>query len=466
LSADPKIFFRDPPEEELREELTIRGEIPEWLSGNLIRTCPAIFEYQQWSAHHLFDGLCMLYSFQIQGGAVSYRNRFLKSKAFDHVLAGRDIPAGFAQSPQRPFLQRVFRPVPDLTDNANVNVDRYGDDFVAMTETPHQIQFDPTTLKTIGRYEHLGDVPDGASLIAHPQWDPITGDRYSIASEFGPISKIHVYRKRGGTGPREIVGTYRTTHYPYIHSFSLTPRFVILTHHPFTAQPITMLGSNKGFIDHFTYHPDRPTIFVIMDRSDGSTWKLETSAFFTFHTANAYEHGDEIVVDLLTHPNAEILGKLQSDKIKARTPTISARLTRFRLNLNLGSVREDHIGPEGFEFPTYDYARRNSQSYQHCYAIESRRSPDDTLESRVAKINTDSGSIRTFSETAWFFGEALFVHRGEGHEEDDGVLLSVAGHRERDETALVILNAQDLSVRAWVTNPDWIPPGFHGQFFP
>ena len=45
-------------------------------------------------------------------------------------------------------MQAIFSP--DVTDNPNVNLARIGDRYIAMTETPMPVEFDPDTLETIG----------------------------------------------------------------------------------------------------------------------------------------------------------------------------------------------------------------------------------------------------------------------------------------------------------------------------
>ena len=84
-------------------------------------------------------------------GAVSYGSRFLRSKAFRHVeetgaLGFRE----FATDPCRSAFQRVSSLfAPDITDNGAVNVTRLGDRYLALTETPLPVAFDPETLETL-----------------------------------------------------------------------------------------------------------------------------------------------------------------------------------------------------------------------------------------------------------------------------------------------------------------------------
>ena len=84
-------------------------------------------------------------------GRVSYGNRFLESRAYRAAREhGRSVYGEFATDPCRSLFKRVqtlFAPGSALTDNANVNVARLGERFVAMTETPLPVQFDPHTLQ-------------------------------------------------------------------------------------------------------------------------------------------------------------------------------------------------------------------------------------------------------------------------------------------------------------------------------
>ncbi len=53
---------------------------------------------------------------------------------------------------------------PKLSDHANVNLVQLGERFIAMTETPIPVEFDPETLETVGvAYK----VP-GMLTTAHP----------------------------------------------------------------------------------------------------------------------------------------------------------------------------------------------------------------------------------------------------------------------------------------------------------
>ena len=112
----------------------------------------------------------MLHRFTIDGGRVSYANRFLRTKAFEarrgrHASRYRE----FATDPCRSAFQRVASLFdPGFTDNANVNVAQIMGKWVALTETPMAVAFDPETLETLGVAEDPGARPGG---LAHPHGD-------------------------------------------------------------------------------------------------------------------------------------------------------------------------------------------------------------------------------------------------------------------------------------------------------
>ena len=140
------------------DSLPVEGSIPDWLAGTLIRNGPAKYEVGERRFRHWFDGLAMLHRFSFAGGEVSYANRFLRTNAYREAEQGRISYREFATDPCRSIFKRaatMFRP--NLTDNCNVNLARLGDEYIAMTETPLPVAFDPETLDALGvAYEVAG----------------------------------------------------------------------------------------------------------------------------------------------------------------------------------------------------------------------------------------------------------------------------------------------------------------------
>ena len=77
--------FADLEEEVEVARLPVEGEIPGWLSGDVIRDGPAKWKVGEGKLRHWFDGLAMLQKFGFRGGEVSYANKFLESPQYQHA---------------------------------------------------------------------------------------------------------------------------------------------------------------------------------------------------------------------------------------------------------------------------------------------------------------------------------------------------------------------------------------------
>lgn len=119
--------------------------------------------------NHWFDGLAMLHRFSFANGAVSYANRFLETRAWRAARDnGRIEYSEFATDPCRSLFQRASAIFPPkFSDNANVNLTELGERFIAMTEAPLPVQFDPETLAAMG----LPHGVPGTLTTAHPHLD-------------------------------------------------------------------------------------------------------------------------------------------------------------------------------------------------------------------------------------------------------------------------------------------------------
>jgi carotenoid cleavage dioxygenase-like enzyme len=136
------------------QHVPVQGHIPAWLSGTLVRNGPAKFEVGTQGYNHWFDGLAMLHAFAFQGGRVSYANRFLESQSFLEAREQGKISRGeCATDPCRSLFGRIKAIfAPRTTDNAAVSIHMLALQYVALTEVPLPIMFDPATLRTLGPF--------------------------------------------------------------------------------------------------------------------------------------------------------------------------------------------------------------------------------------------------------------------------------------------------------------------------
>ena len=175
------------------DSLPVTGELPGWLSGALVRVTPAKLEVGERRLDHWFDGIAMLNRFGIADGRVSYKSRFIDSVAYRDAQEGEWSRRGFATDPCRSLFKRVQSIFsPNLTDNPNVNLGRIGERYIAMTETPMPIEFDPETLETVGQLEYADKLKAHATT-AHPHHDPERNELVNYHAFFSRVSKYVLY---------------------------------------------------------------------------------------------------------------------------------------------------------------------------------------------------------------------------------------------------------------------------------
>jgi len=456
--------FRRSPENHAQVPAQIAGKIPDWLRGEVVRTCPAVFETTGWRAQHWFDGLGMIYAFRIGDSAIDFRSRLLDSETARDAWRGKANLGSFGTSTARPLLRRIFEPVPRISDNTNVNIVRLGEELVAMTEGDRQLVIDDETLAAVRPVAYPKDALNGTIMTAHPHFDFERAKVVNVATRFGASGVVSVYQHAPAARQRDVVSAWRTKRVPYVHSFGLTPRNAILVAHPFAIAPIKMLWSSKGYIDHFNWHPEEGTRLVLIDRSSGAVREHVTEAFFVFHTVNAFERGDETVLDLLAYPNAGIVTSLRTDRLTAGLPDLKPPLIRIIMRPGVERATVEKLSDVGFEFPSTNYKRVSGHSYRYAYGAADGHQAGGAYSSAIVKVDIETGRSTSFSDDTYIFGEPLFVSRPGGDGEDDGVLLTVGSAWDAESSVLAVIDARTMALIASAKVQSSIPLGFHGSF--
>jgi carotenoid cleavage dioxygenase-like enzyme len=468
-STEPTLGFSTLEREVVLDELALTGELPSWLTGSLLRTGPAKFEVGEQRMRHWFDGLAMLHRFTVHGGRVSYGSRFLESRSYRAARERGEIVYGeFATDPCRSLFKRVqtlFSGGGVLPDNANINVAQLGERFIAMTETPLPVQFDPHTLEAAGVRPYK---TPGQLTTAHPHLDRASGGMLNYAAKLGRRSTYRFF----ALGPNErdkprVISSLPVEEPAYMHSFGLSERWLVLAEFPLVVNPLAIVLSGRPYIENYRWKPELGTRFTLFDRRTGeATGGFESEACFGFHHVNAYEDGGEVVVDLCAFDDATIIQDLYLERLRSGKPVSTAALTRFRLRPSDRSVKRERLADGDIELPRINYGRCNERPYRYVWGISD--GPTGWFE-RIVKIDTHDGSSTSWSEHGCYPGEPVFVARPASGDtaapsEDDGVLLSVVLDAPAASSFLLVLDAGDLSELARAEVPHHIPFSFHGQF--
>jgi beta,beta-carotene 9',10'-dioxygenase len=458
--ADAITLGTTAPDSELEiGSLPVDGEIPPWLSGSLVRVTPASWDAGQ---RHWFDGLAMLHSFGVQDGEVSYANRWLRSRQYEAIE--RDGKLGyseFATDPCRSIFKRVttmFDPTAALSDNGVVNVAKLGDEYLALTETPLPVAFDADTLQTLGVTDWADAIP-GVLTTAHPHGD--RGTLINYALHFGARPSYRIYTQEPGGEPGEL-GRVRCGKPAYIHSFGLTERYVVFVEFSLVVNPLRLVAG-RPFAESLEWEPDRASRFTLVDRGTGTVAAThEGPPFFCFHHINAYEDGDEVVVDLCAYDDASIVQELYLDRMRAQDRSFSPAVPR-RFRLGPAGLRDEILVEVPFELPRINYGRHNGRPYRYAYGLSANNAGE--FLNVALKLDVEERSFETWQEEGCYPSEPVFVAAPDARAEDEGVALSVVLDGRSGTSFLLVLDAASWTELARTEVPQHVPLGFHGQFF-
>lgn len=438
--------FRDLKRELFLPQVPVQGQLPPWLRGQLLRTGPARYDLGKQRYRHWFDGLAALHSFTLGEDGVAYRCRFVESPDFSE--ADRDGKIGFpafASDPCRGLFRRVMSCfVPDQTANPNVSVVRCGERWAAFTETPMPVEFDPDTLATLGviRYpDKLRAQLSGAHPV--PRGDALV----NLQVHFGPRSAYQVVRQT--FEKRELLHALPSAQPSYQHSFAMQGEDLIFTESPFRVNPLQLLLRDRPFIENYRWHSDQPTWFHHLELSSGRHQRFEAEPLFCFHHVGLTRRGDDLLLDLIAYPDAEIISSLGLERLKRAEPIPAGVLRRYALRE--GKARLVWEAPGAFELPRRDPRPQRPAVYGVGVA-------DDTQGDMYNQL------VRHHPHAVWrqpgcYPGEPVVVHHG-----DQAVALSVVLDGASGCSFLLVLDADSWTERARAQLPQAVPLGFHGEW--
>jgi beta,beta-carotene 9',10'-dioxygenase len=442
--------------------VTVTGALPEWLRGQLVRTAPAVLETGAYRARHWFDGLALVYGFSL-GERVEFRQQPLACASAADVADARPARAQFSTPTRRGLLSRLFKPVPDITDNTNVNIVPWQGAWLAMTEGPYQHVIGADDLASRGLYEYEDELPSGLGMTAHPHFDFARDALVNVGVFYGAKSKLMVYRQGAGDHKRVVEGTLALPRMPYVHSFGLTPRHALIVHHPWTVNPARMLFSNRGFIDNFRWQPEHGTELWKLERETGRWTSYQTHALFCFHTVHAFDDGDDVVLDMLVYDDPSIVARLETAALSQALPTIAPRLVRARLSPGQSQARLEPLSERRFEFPSISYRRSQGLPTRVVWGTTLDASHADEWETALIRVDVERSAALRHHEADMTYGEPVFVGKP-GGQADEGVLLAVGNHAREEQSTLLVLDATTMDPLAHCSVPLSLPLGFHGSF--
>jgi carotenoid cleavage dioxygenase-like enzyme len=438
--------------------LRVEGTIPDWLHGSFVRNGSARYSFGPVELRHWFDGMAFLQRFAFSNSQVNYTSRFIRSDSYRAALEGRAEYQSFATPAARSLSSWLAGlALSNLTDNTNVNVVRYGESCVALTEVGLPRCFDPLTLDTLAPLKFNDDLGLGPTT-AHPVRCGDAWVNYTL--KLGLHNEYVVWRM-SANGSREVLARIPSKRPAYVHSIGASARYAVLIEYPYRFDPIAMLLQAKPFIENFQWNGGESLIHLIDLKGEAAPVTCAAEPFFCFHHVSTFDDGDSVVIDLVGYDDASIVTDLYLDRVCETAPAAPGlSLRRYRAPLNGQDADRQTLLNARIELPRVDVRAERPR-----YVYAPRMGVGESFTDGILQIDTASAAQRVWERPDESPGEAIFVPKPGSTGETDGVVLFVALNAREQRSALVVLDAATFEERARAWAPAMLPIGFHGQFW-
>jgi all-trans-8'-apo-beta-carotenal 15,15'-oxygenase len=449
----------------------VEGEIPTNLNGTLFRNGPGLLDIFGRRLHHPFDGDGMVCAISFSNGRAYFRNRFVRTEAYcAEGLAGRMLYRGvFGTQKPGGWLANAF----DLRRKnvANTNVIYWGEKLLALWEASHPYRLDPKTLHTLGRETLNGVLHKDSPFAAHPKIDPGDENReprlVNFAIKPGLLTTITVYELdlKGKVVQQH---DHKIPGFAFIHDFAITPQYCLFFQNPVSFNPLPYILGFRGAAECIKFECDRPTkIWIIPRNPTKEAQVIDADPCFVFHHANAFEQGNEIIVDSISYETFPAIDhNLNYEEIDfdSRPP---GQLWRFHLNLQNSTSQRHLIHQRANEFPFINPAFIG-KPYTCVYLAAAHQPEGDAPQQAIIRVDPEFGEKQFWSAAPrGFVGEPVFVPRTPTKgAEDDGWVITLVYDATSNRSDIVILDGKNLEkgAIARLHLKHHIPYGLHGSF--
>ncbi|MFD9736541.1 carotenoid oxygenase family protein [Umezawaea sp. NPDC059074] len=448
------------------DDLDVVGEIPPDLDGVYLRNTetalhPAIERY------HPFDGDGMVHVVGFRDGKAFYRNRFVRTDGFlAEQEEKRSLWAGVTEDPNSAVREQGWGARGRMKDASSTDVVVHaGVALTSFYQCGDLYRLDPLTLDTLGKSDWEGKFPSSVGVSAHTKVDPRTGELL-----FFGYGKKSPYLHYGVVGADDKLAHYTGIELPgprLPHDMAFTDNYAILNDCPlFWDAELLKQGAHVP-----RFHRDLPLRLGVVPRRGGNAdvrW-FEADPTYVLHWTNAYEEGDEIVLDgfFQGDPMPKFNGSADNRERVFRglaLERLQTKLHRWRLNLATGQVKEERISDSVTEFGMIN-AAHGGRAYQYVYAATGE--PGWFLFNGLVKHDLLTGAEERYPFGDGVFGsETVMAPRPGATSEDDGYLVTITVDMNRNLSECLVFDARNVANGpvARVRLPERVSSGTHATW--
>ncbi|MEP4052040.1 MAG: carotenoid oxygenase family protein [Litorimonas sp.] len=423
------------------DDMEIIGEIPADIDGIYLRNTENPV-HDAIGRYHPFDGDGMLHMMHLKDGKAHYKNRFIRTKGFEaEQEAERSLWIGCMGKPDR--SERPGRCAhPYIKDSSSTDVIVHGGQILStFWQCGDGYRLDAASLETLG----IEDWTPKNGISAHPKVDLKTGELL-----FFNYSATAPYMHYGVVGPDNQLKHYVPINLPgsrLPHDMAFSKNYSILNDFPQFWQEAMI--AQKFYLP--VYDKSMPSRFAVIPRygqPEDVMW-FEADTTYVLHFMNAYEEGDELIMDgyFQDNPRPNPL-EFMPDRYQALAANIDlhslkTHLHRWRFNLKTGETVEERLyDDEIVEFGTIN---QTIAGEKHRYIYSVLGEDGWFLFTGLVKHDLETGKTQRYDFGKNRYGsEAPFIPRKNATSEDDGYLISFITDMNLDRSECVILDAKNI----------------------
>jgi all-trans-8'-apo-beta-carotenal 15,15'-oxygenase len=442
FNLDLDLWSKDLPREHGFEPLTVEGRLPPGLRGTLYRNGPAKFGQFGKRYSHPFEADGGVTAVRIADGKAMGTSRVTRSAGLvEEHAAGKPLYGTAA-----PWLGRVVRGLRGRSKNtANTSVVMWQGRLFALMEGGKPTELDPRDLATIGETD-LGVITSAFS--AHPHRVESRKAIYNFGLSYGRKSLLHLYELPDAGAARKL-GALELPGPTMLHDFIATDSHLVFFVSPIRVDLPRAILSIGEFEHMFRWKPVHGTevICVPIDRP-AEPVRFTTGAFFQWHFANGYRHGNQLVIDYVRYPSFESFNAMAGFSRGETSSALDAgRYHRARIDLDAKTLVSEPLSDRSCEFPTIQPGERG---FPHAvtYAAFDDLGAIGTIDARGTVVAHELPADQRASEP-------LYV---------DGHLLALC--HTHDRAFIAVYDAARIPdgpvAKIWIDHH--VPLTFHGTF--
>lgn len=296
-------------------------------------------------------------------------------------------------------------------------------------------------------------------MTAHPRVCPITGEMLFFG--YGAMPPYLMYYRVSADGEFLQSSEITVTGPTMMHDFAVSRDHTVFMDLPMIFDmELAMSGGMP-----IRWSDDYPSRFGVMPRagSNADVQWFDIDPCYVFHTLNAHDDGDEVVV---TGCRLRELWRDDADigDGENMNPANAPRMWEWRMNRSTGKVSERQLDDRSSEFPRVADSHVGLPS-RYGYTMSMGR---DFGGGEIFKYDMSNDAARTIHRLpeGHIPGEPVFVPAADATSEDDGYLMTFVYAGDTDTSYQVILDASDMSADpiAQIHLPRRVPTGFHGSW--